>query len=272
MTQTQPALPLAPNEPEIQQATELAVLPGTVDTSSPMGLMVYALQTGRTDALRDLVELKRMVDADEAKRAFVRAFAEFHKETPVIQRIKDGLATNTGKVVAKFAPLDYILATLRPVLLRHGFTIRHKQEPQTETVSLVTCILTHEGGHEESSAFLARPEGNDKLANGSQRMAGGVTTAKRITLKAVLGIEETNADQDFNNCASTEVFMPEADVQDILATAAELKIDEAALLTYLGASKPEHILRSMEQKIRNLFAQRRKKLLDEQAAQEGGAL
>lgn len=253
----------------VQEAAALAAQPTPPDTSSPMGLMVYALQTGRTDALRELVELKRMVDADEAKRAFVRDFAAFQQEAPALKRIKDGLQTTSGKVVAKFAPLDYILATLRPILLKHGFTVRHKQEPHSETVSLVTCILTHREGHEESSSFLARPEGNDKLANNSQRMAGGVTTAKRITLKAVLGLEESNADQDFNNCATSDVFMDSDTVADIMETVAELKIGRDQFLAYLGADKPEHIMRSMEAKIRELFAKRRKKLLDDQASSEG---
>jgi hypothetical protein len=231
---TQAALPLEGDPVEAAQAL-VAAQPQAVqiappDMTSPMGLMAYALQTGRTEALRDLVDLKLKIDADEARKAFARALVAFQAEAPALKRVKDGLRTSAGQVVSRYSPLDKTYATLRPLLKKHGFALRVELEPIDEGHVRVTHILTHEMGHEARSAVIAQREGTT-LANPSQRLGGGITIAKRVTLKAVLGIEEEDEGGHFDEERGAAITEQEAATLRLWID--ELGIDEAKMLDHL---------------------------------------
>jgi hypothetical protein len=264
--------------PEVIQAQALTLAGPDPDIGTPIGMMVWALKNDKTEALRDLVQLRREMAADEARVAFARALVAFQADAPALPRVKAGLRTKgrdggEGKVVSWYSPLDATYRKLRPYLAKQGLAVRCDLEPIDEGHIRVTHILTHELGHEAKSSMIAQREGTE-LANASQRMGGGVTIAKRVTLKAVLGLEEEDEGGHFD--ADAVKFLPAADVRALLEKLTAIGIKHESFLAFLGVDKPEHILDTpqMDARIRQLIADREAKLrkdLDAKAAKEGGA-
>jgi hypothetical protein len=96
-------------------------------------------------------------------------------------------AKNTMKGYGyKYAPLNEILDTARPILTKHKFTIMQFVGSE-ESLVTVTTRLTHESGEFLESTMvlpLARVAG----ANDVQQMGASITYARRYMITAVLGI------------------------------------------------------------------------------------
>ena len=155
--------------------TALTVQP----TSTPS---VYELiRVATTDAgvspekLRALFALKQDVDAANAREQFDRAFALMASEMPRVQR--DGTISKiTREGIDKgsipFATWENVDTVIRPILQRHGFSLRFTTR-MAETVEIMTAVLSHVGGHSETSETRVKPDPgpgrNDTQAWGSGR-------------------------------------------------------------------------------------------------------
>ena len=78
-----------------------------VINSAPLNLMQIAIQNNASiDVLERLMALKERFDANEAKKAYMRAMAEFQGKCPIIKRTKEGGRTKEGVVAYKYAPIE----------------------------------------------------------------------------------------------------------------------------------------------------------------------
>lgn len=177
---------------EVQQDKPRALMAATPAT--PADMVIYAMQNGGTiDQVREMMQLQREWEADQARKAFVSDMAEFKKNPPEV--VKD-------KLVA-FAGTSYTHATLGNVtqaivagLAAHGFSHRWDVEQLPNGIIAVTCILTHKLGHSERTRLESKGDDSGKK-NAIQQIASAVTYLQRYTLLAATGIAtKDQADDD----------------------------------------------------------------------------
>lgn len=152
-------------------------------------------------ALEKLIMLQNDAEDRQAKKSFNLNLSEMLAEIPVIA--KTGVNTYNG---TKFAKLEDIVETTRPILHKYGFSVTYKQSQEmipnakTEPNSIfcmmtVTCILKHRDGHEESNE-IQLPVATIKGQTPIQAMGMGSTYGRRYTLMQALNIAVAEDDQD----------------------------------------------------------------------------
>jgi hypothetical protein len=165
---------------------------------SPMVPAVSAFERMAADPnvsvekLERLIAMQERINAHEAKAAFDSAFAEMQGEIPIITERGEILVN--GQLRSRYAKLEDILEVVRPILTKHGFAIRHRNEFADWMIKIVG-ILSHRGGHSEYDEFVAKADvsggKNEIQALGSTRAYG-----QRYTTIALLGIATKGQDND----------------------------------------------------------------------------
>jgi hypothetical protein len=138
--------------------------------------------------LERLIEMQERILAHHARAAFNGAFSAMQGEIPaIIERQK----TNNGT----YAPLEDIQAVLRPILMKHGFSLSFRTEwPDAKTVKVIG-ILTHRDGHQRESEFLSGADTSGNK-NAIQGLGSAVTYGRRYTTRDLLNITTRGADDD----------------------------------------------------------------------------
>src|SRR5699024_5628712 len=95
---------------------------------------------------------------------------------------------------SKYAPLNDVLNTVRPILSKHGLSVLQAPHTEGENVT-ITTILMHESGEWIESPPLSLKM--DKVT--AQGAGSAITYARRYALSAVLGI--SSEDDDDGNAA-----------------------------------------------------------------------
>lgn len=188
---------------QTQQSTTLVV--------SPVDALLNAIQRHPDmdlDKLRTLIDLKRELQADDARRQFNEAFAAFKAEAIVIVKgttIKDGPLK--GK---KHANLFDVVNAVTPGLSAHGLAISWKLTKDEKDWLEVTCTLRHAAGHSESVSMGSGPDVGPGR-NAIQARASAKSYLERYTATAILGLAAADADDDGNGGSKQpeEVKAPE---------------------------------------------------------------
>jgi hypothetical protein len=145
------------------------------------------------DQLERLMALQERWEANEARKAFNKAFAAFKAEAVEIVKgttIKDGPLK--GK---KHANLDDVVSAVTPKLSEHGLSAAWKLTTDEKDWMVVTCTLSHEAGHFESVSMGGMPDSGPGR-NAIQARGSVKTYLERYTLTAILGLAARDADDD----------------------------------------------------------------------------
>ena len=144
--------------------------------------------------LEKMIELQERVMANQAKQQFDQAMLNFQIKKPVIE--KNAVANKT-----KYAKLPNIQAAIDPVLREYGLFTRWYTTATQSGKTRVTCIVTHIGGHSETSSMDVSP---DKSGSKNEIQAEGsaITYAQRYTLCSLLGLV-LSEDTDGNSIKPT---------------------------------------------------------------------
>ena len=137
------------------------------------------------EKLEKLLDVKERWDAEEARKAFVAAVADFKSNPPQIVKDKQvDFATSKGRTQYRHATLgqvtDATAAGMAHHSLSHSWSV--KQEPGRVTV---TCTLTHAMGHSEAVS-IAGPLDDSGQKNGIQQIGSTITYLERYTLMAIM--------------------------------------------------------------------------------------
>lgn len=131
---------------------------------------------------KELIIMRREMEADEAKKLFAKSFIAMRKDMPQIQALKEV----EGRY--KFAPFEDIRRIADPVLTRHGFAVCFDTKVE-ENRMISICTLMHEAGHSVSNQFACRfskpPGTNDSqgdMATRSYAMRGAFCDAIGIVI------------------------------------------------------------------------------------------
>lgn len=180
--------------PAVQQGGALASMP----ESSPFGMMLTALGRGASlELVESAMKLQERWEANEARKAYVKAMADFKAEPlEIFKRKKVGYETSQGGFVGyKHAELSHITDVVVPAMARHGLSHRWDLQQSNNRI-VVICTITHRLGHSESVSLDGAPDNSGKK-NGIQQVASTITYLQRYTLLAATGLAtKDDADDD----------------------------------------------------------------------------
>ena len=182
-----------------------------------------------------LFELKERFEASEAKKAYNIAMSEFRKNPPVVSKDKFN-----KQYESRYAGVPHLIATVAPFLGMHGLTHSFDQDTSANPIS-VTCILTHEKGHSESTTMLGPPDDSGKK-NDLQKIKSTVTYLRGSTFESITGIVASDAGDDDGNSATQEIeYLSEEQLLELDGIIDENEIDKAAFLKMFQIDKLEEV-------------------------------
>ncbi|BEP34296.1 hypothetical protein GmRootV59_12700 [Variovorax sp. V59] len=166
--------------------------------ASPFGMMLTALGRGASlELVESAMKLQERWEANEARKAFVKAMADFKAEPlEIFKRKHVGYTTKDGDFVGyKHAELSHITDVVVPAMARHGLSHRWDLQQGGGRI-VVICTITHRLGHSESVSLDGSPDSSGKK-NGIQQVASTITYLQRYTLLAATGLAtKDDADDD----------------------------------------------------------------------------
>lgn len=219
--------------------------PAAVALSEPLDmnrLMAIALEKGKegADALTTLAELSRSLAADQAKREFSTAMANFQLACPTIARNKTTEIKHRGggSHDIKFTELDYMVITMAPHLQANGLSYTFSNAPDCPTDHVQKVVrIYHSGGHSEDFMGPAFPVEKSQLVSPAQCVGIADSYSKRYTLSAAFGVV-TGGDSDG---ALPKKHIDENQTANILALMEEVGADNKRLLQLIGVDQIAHI-------------------------------
>lgn len=122
------------------------------------------------------------------------ALAKAQGEFPAIEKTNTAEVKKEGRLLYtnEYAPLDVIIAALRPALAKHGLSVC-----QFPTGADLVTVLAHGAARIESRCSLPGWET-------SQQLGGVVTYLRRYTLLAALGVFPGGEDDDANQASGQQ--------------------------------------------------------------------
>jgi len=212
--------------------------PLAVQPSQPtmLSLISQAMQAGQDPAyLRELLAVRRDWEADEARKAFNKAIAEFQRRAPIIEK--------ADKAYDKqYARMDRIWRETRPLVTELGLSVTFQICELKDGMCHVEGQLRHRDGHGERIVQdIPLPE-LIKGQNHAQQMGSASTYAKRYALCAALGIV-TGDDDDGHNAGSSFVTLTQAAIisEKVDACRGLDNFNNDAFWKWIGASNSEMI-------------------------------
>lgn len=158
--------------------------------ATPATVLMYAMEKGADmTQIEKLMDLQLKWEANEAKKAYVSAMAEFKRNPPTI--IKDKTVAFSGTSYTH-ASLGNVTNAIVDGLAQHGFS--HCWDVSQDGMIKVTCRITHRMGHSEEVTLAAMKDDSGKK-NAIQQVASAITYLQRYTLLAATGLA-THDQQD----------------------------------------------------------------------------
>lgn len=221
-----PQTQLATQEPSVGELMQAVIKSGITENSVAI--------------MERLVALKERTDARQAEKDFAVAFNALQADMPVIHASKP-VPNRDGTIRYHFAPFEVIMEQVKPLLMRHGFTVAFSMDFRDGRV-IQTCTLTHIGGHSRSNQFMARIGNGPPGSSEAQGDGAASTYAKRFALCNALNIV-TEVDTDGRNEDARNEGAPISfeQAQTLRELVKETASNEAAFLQYAGAKTYEEI-------------------------------
>lgn len=175
-----------------------------------MELMKIAVEAGAdSEKIKALMDMRRELQAEAARRSFHEAKSAFLSAVPVIKKRKNvSFKTNAGTTNYWYAPLEDIVETIKPYLQEFGFSFSWQEKvemlPPTpgpnnkstpNAMISVKCVLTHVDGHSEECVMPGMLDSSGGK-NPIQMLASSSTYLRRYTLTGVAGIATADEDVD----------------------------------------------------------------------------
>jgi hypothetical protein len=166
---------------------------------TPMALIQTALaQNIDADKLEKLLDLQERWNKDRAIEAYSEAMNACQQELPLVFRDRTNSHTK-----AKYATLESLQEPIKPVYLKHGFSLSHgtADSPLANHYRCI-CDVTHRGGHTKQY-FLDLPA-DDRGINGStnktpvQAIGSTLTYGQRYLEQRIFNVTIAGQDNDGN--------------------------------------------------------------------------
>jgi hypothetical protein len=191
--------------------TVLANEPATTAVAiSPMQMLAHAVQQGvPLETIRELRQIQKEWEADEARKAYAKALAAM-KATIPIEVFKRKKVDVPGGAKFKHAELCDVVDAAVEAMGKFGFVHSWKPTAQTDEYLEITCIITHELGHKEETTLKSGYDSSNPKMSALHRLGSTVTYLERYTLVAALGVAAKNMDDDGMAASKKLADVPEA--------------------------------------------------------------
>lgn len=206
--------------------------------SSAVALIRTAIATKADPAqLRELLAVRREWEADEARKAFNHAIAEFQRRAPIIEK--------ADKAYDKqYARMDRIWREIRPLLTELGLSVTWQVCELRPELCHLEGQLRHRDGHGERLVRDLPMPDLIKGQNKAQQAGSASTYAQRYGLCAALGL--VTGDDDDGHAAGGGLVTPDeaakvAELVDAARGLADFK--EASFWAWAGVpSREPHLI------------------------------
>jgi len=178
-------------------STEVAVKAETVLEAQPQSesaAIISMIERAARDPAVDIDKMERLLlmrermEQGRAKTAYLAALAGMQAEMPAAVRRGKG---HNGKDYARF---EDIIEAIRPVLVKHGFSISYRTAQDDKSIR-VTGVLGHKDGHSESTDIVL-PADTSGSKNIVQAWGSSTSYGKRYVSLTLLGIATEREDDD----------------------------------------------------------------------------
>lgn len=223
---------------------------------TPADLLDKAVsQNADLDKLEKLMELQERWEKNEARKAYHAAMSRFKADPPKINKDKlVDFQTSKGRTSYHHATLASVTTAINSALSKHGLTASWETD-QKDRLITVTCRITHELGHSESTSLSSAPDESGGK-NSIQAIGSAVTYLQRYTLLALTGL--ATHDQDADGATPPPVITPQQ-VADLRALMKEVKGDEKAFLKYFKVDTLDDLPADQHQRAVSMLESKRVK-------------
>jgi hypothetical protein len=201
---------------EIPESTALAAHEPPPD--NPVAMLSVALARGTDPAkLEKLMDLADRWKAQQAAAEFAAALNDCQREMPCI--VKDRV--NTFLSNARYASLENVHSTIRPVYTQHGFSLSFGTEESKLADHLrVVCDVRHTGGHKERYGLDIPVDGagmkGGSNKSGAQAIGSSISYARRYLETMIFALTIANEDVDGNANLDTITEAEALNIEDQL--------------------------------------------------------
>jgi hypothetical protein len=161
----------------------------SLPATNPMEMLGAAIDRGMSVAdLGPLMDLVERHEANQARKAFAAAMAEFQAACPIIKKtgVAEVRTKSGGKWTYPYPKFNEIMRTIQPHLNAAGLSVRFNTETEGAVITSA-CTVTHVGGHSEVSYFAA-PVDEQMRVNDTQKMGSANSYAKRYNVGNALNL------------------------------------------------------------------------------------
>jgi len=204
---------------------------------APTDLINSAIQKGADlEQIEKLLELQFKWEANEARKAYNKAMAEFKSNPPKIDKDKKvGYSTSKGKVGYSHASLYNVVDKITAELSKHGLSASWRTEQNGQIK--VTCRISHSMGHYEETSLSADADTSGSK-NAIQAVGSTITYLERYSLLAITGLATEDQDND-GNLPSDKI--DENKVSILKKLIEDLKVDKTKFYKFMSVEKIEDI-------------------------------
>ena len=182
------------------------------------------------EKMERLLAMQERVLADDRRTQFFASLARLTEKLPEINK---GGESHHGR----YARLEDIDRAIRPLIAAEGFALSF-DSGQVDGGVLVTCRLSHSGGHEESKR-IHLPVDKSGSKNGAQAVISTVSYGRRTLTKMFFNLIEVGEDDDGNGGSEPITGEQSANLQGM---AEEYGADLGKFLQVIGAASLGEIL------------------------------
>lgn len=197
----------------------------TIPANSAVSIIQHAIASGIDPAsLRELLNVRREWEADEARKSYYVAISEFQRRAPIIAKSDDA----HGK---KYAAMDRIWREIRPLMTELGLSVTWQICELRDGICHVEGEIAHMHGHGiRVTQDIPLPE-LIRGQNQAQQMGSASTYARRYALCAALGL--VTGDDDDAHVAGT-AFVTKEQADELVAILDNLADRDGALAALLS--------------------------------------
>ena len=159
-------------------------------------LIKIAVSSGAPmDTLERLISMKNAEEDRNCKKEFDLHFSEMQKDYIPATKGSDVYNKAGTAILYKFCNLESILKVYAPIIARHGFSFKWKEEMKTDSIKVISCFLSGYG-HEEKSSVEIPINAATSFTNSIQQRGVSTSYGKRYSFINLLGVIIADEDND----------------------------------------------------------------------------
>ena len=244
----------------VTQPTPMVPAPVMQEPNSLLPAIISLAKDPSVDVskLDALLKMQASMEERQAKQEATAAFTDLTGELPRVKKngtiklIKDGVSK--GEIAfAKWEDMDKVI---RPLLVKHGFTLSFDTVERATGGIMVTGELMHRSGHVRTASIpLALDTGAGR--NNLQAMGSSLSYGKRYCAEMLLNIVREGDDDDGNK-GGVAYVTPEQ-CEELQGLIRETGTDEKRFLNTMGVEELGQIHQAAFTPGMNMLLSKRKK-------------